>query len=245
MKEHILTIREPAKAVPSNKLSDGAITGNGDVTAVLAGSADRVHIYIGKADFWKADGVVEKGKLLGGPVPLGLVEILLPHLAYADYKVEQNIDKAYIKLDLTERGFGASLKITACAEENTFIFELDRSHPMVSASIALLPLEGNDAINISGSEQDVIYSIRGFDAPELRFPSYGICALRQISRTVGDGRERIVWALTVRTNHDTAAYKRQAIEYVRDLDGRACDKLLKDHAAWWQRFWRTTRRATA
>lgn len=170
-------------------------------------------------------------------MPLGLVEILLPHLAYADYKVEQNIDKAYIKLDFTEKGFGASLTITACATENTFILELDRSHPMVSASISLLPLEGNDAIVDLGSEKDVTYSIRGFDAPELRFPSYGICALRQISRTVGNGTERIVWALTVRSNHDTAAYKYQAIEYVRDLDYRACKKLLKDHVVWWQRFW--------
>ena len=58
MKEHVLTICEPAKATPSNRLPDGAITGNGDITAVLAGSADRVHFYFGKADFWKADGRV-------------------------------------------------------------------------------------------------------------------------------------------------------------------------------------------
>lgn len=36
MNKHILTIREPAKATPSTKLSDGTITGNGDITAVYA-----------------------------------------------------------------------------------------------------------------------------------------------------------------------------------------------------------------
>ena len=244
MKEHVLTICEPAKATPSNGLPDGAITGNGDITAVLAGSADRVRIYISKADFWKADGRVytksegyTEAVGFGGLAPLGLVEILLPHLAYADYRVEQNLDEAAIKLDLTEKGFDASLTITACAEENTFIFELDRSHPMVSASIALLPIEGNEAITESGSEQDVTYSIRGFDTPACRFPSYGICALRQISRSVANGRERIVWALSVCTNHDTAAYRRQAIERAKALSACDCERLLEKHAAWWQRFW--------
>ena len=40
----------------SEALPDGAFTGNGDLTAVLAGTADRIRIHIGKADFWKADG---------------------------------------------------------------------------------------------------------------------------------------------------------------------------------------------
>ncbi|MBQ4042404.1 MAG: hypothetical protein IJD06_00290, partial [Clostridia bacterium] len=45
------------------------------------------------------------------------------------------------------------------------------------------------------------------------------------------------WAITVRTNHDTAAYEHQAIERVRDLDETTCQKLLTEHRAWWQSFW--------
>ena len=56
MKEHILKILRPAAETPSRVLPDGAFTGNGDLTAVLAGTADRIRIHIGKADFWKADG---------------------------------------------------------------------------------------------------------------------------------------------------------------------------------------------
>ena len=236
MKEHVFTIVQPAKETPSAALPDGAITGNGDVTAILAGTADRVRIYIGKADFWKADGRVYT-EHRGGISPLGLVEILLPNLAYADYRAEQNLDEGYIALHLTEGRFTANLKITVCAEENTVIFELDRTHPAVSASFALIPVEGCEAVTDRGTVGDVIYTIRGFDTPDCRFPSFGICAVKQISRTVSEGRERIVWAMAVSTNHDSAAYKSQAIERVGIMRERDGQKLLEAHRAWWQSFW--------
>jgi len=89
--------------------------------------------------------------------------------------------------------------------------ELERSYPAVSASVTLTPREGSDAICETGTDGDVTYAIRGFDSPEYRFPTYGICAMRPVYRTVLEGRERALWAITVRTNHDTAAYRRQAI----------------------------------
>ena len=183
MKKHIIDIFQPAVGTPSKALPDGAIAGNGDLTVVLAGSADRVRIHIGKADFWKADGRVYTEDR-GGIAPLGLAEILLPQFAYAEYKAEQNLDEACITLHLTEGKRTANLKITVCAEENTILLALDRTHPVVSASISLLPLEGSDAVAETGSVGNVRYAIRGFDTPECRFPSYGICALKQISRTV-------------------------------------------------------------
>lgn len=234
--QHILTIRQPAKETPSKVLPDGAVTGNGDVTAVLAGSADRVRIYIGKADFWKADGRVYT-EHRGGLAPLGMVEILLPQLAYADYEAEQNMDEAYIRLKLNAGKLSANVKITVCADENTVFIELDRTYPMVSVSADLIAIEGSEAVTNSGWVKDVRYSVRGFDTPECRFPTYGICAMRQISRTVWDGKERILWAIHVCTNHDTAAYRSQAVESVHVLDEAACDRLLKCHSQWWKHFW--------
>ena len=236
MSKHVFIINKPAEATPATALPDGAITGNGDVTVTLAGTADRVRLYIGKADFWKADGRVYTENR-GGIAPLGLAELLLPQLAYAEYRAEQDIDEAKISLFLSAEGLSAHLDITVCAEENTILIELDRTHPAVSASLSLLPLAGSYAVVSEGGEKDVSYTVRGFDTPECRFPSYGVCALRMISRSVSEGRERILWAITVRTNHDTAAYRSQAIERVRDLDEAGCRKLLAAHAAWWKNFW--------
>ena len=135
MSKHVLTILEPAKATPAQCLPDGAITGNGDVSVVLAGTADRIRLHISKADFWKSDGRVSQGPL-GGIAPMAIAELLLPQLAYAEYKAEQNLDEAYISLSLKEGNLSANLKVTVCAVENTVLVELDRTHPAVSVSFS-------------------------------------------------------------------------------------------------------------
>lgn len=236
MSKHVLTILEPAKATPAQCLPDGAITGNGDVSVVLAGTADRIRLHISKADFWKSNGRVSQGPL-GGIAPMAIAELLLPQLAYAEYKAEQNLDEAYISLSLKEGNLSANLKVTVCAVENTVLVELDRTHPAVSVSFSIAPVEGADAVTDCGEFKDVRYALRGFDTDECRFPTFGICALRQISRVRTPGRERIVWSISVCTNHDTAAYKHQAIERARSINEGTCRKLWTEHAQWWTDFW--------
>ena len=236
MYEHKLIIRHPVREASSTALPDGAITGNGDVTVVLGGTADRVLLHIGKADFWKADGRAYAGQT-GGISPLCTAELLLPHLAYADYEAVQDMDNSHIRLTLTAGNISAALTVTVCAEKNIVLLELKRTYPIVSVSASLFPREGCEAICEQGTDGDVTYAVRGFDTPACRFPTYGICAMRCISRTVSDGQERILWAVTVCTNHDSAAYKRQAIEAVRVLDTSDCKKLLAGHEVWWKNFW--------
>ena len=236
MSRHVLKIPHPAQTVPSVTLPDGAFTGNGDLNAVLGGSADRVRIYIGKADFWKADGRVYVAER-GGLAPLGLAELLLPQLAYAEYEAEQDLDGASVSLHLKDGRLRADLRITVCAEENTILVELEKTHPSVSASLTLLPLEGCEAEVSGGREGEVAFMERGFDTPACRFPTRGICALKRISRTVSDGKEKILWAICAGTNHDTAAYHAQTVERAAALDGEACGRLLAAHAAWWKDFW--------
>lgn len=236
MTQHRFIIRHPVKETPRTALPDGAVTGNGDVTVTLGGTPDRVRLYIGKADFWKADGRVYVEER-GGISPLCTAEILLPHMAYADYEATQDLDHARIDLALTAGKTSANLQVTVCAEENTILVELDRTYPAVSASISLTPRRGCESVTEQGTDGEATYAIRGFDTPECRFPTFGICAMKPIYRRAANGRERILWAITVRTNHDTAAYKRQAIEYNRMLDEGACQKLMAAHDAWWSGFW--------
>ncbi len=240
MKQHVLAIHDPVKEIPSKSVTDGAITGNGDVTLVLGGTRDRVQVYVSKSDFWKSDGRFYKEER-GGLMPMGMVEFLLPHLAYADYQVEQNLDECYIVLTLTEKNFSAKLKITVCAEENVVLFELDKDYPMLSTSVSFIPIQGTEDVVECGEERDVSYLIRGFDTPECRFPTYGICALRRISREVCEGRERITWAMSVLSNHNTAAWRHQAIETVLAMEASDCQRLFSEHEAWWKQFWAKSR----
>jgi len=237
MSEHVIWINEPAKNTPARILPDGAFTGNGDLAAVLAGTADRIRIHVCKTDFWKSDGRVGPEGVCGGTAPVGVIQILLPQLAYASYRVEQNLDLAYIKLHLEDRCFSADMKLTVCAGENTMIIELERTFPAVSASVRLIPCEGFESVSRTGETNGISFMERGFDTPECRYPTYCMCALKTVSRSVLNGRERIVWAVNVRTNHETAAYDSQSVERVADIDSKECTRLLAEHEKWWARFW--------
>ena len=236
MSEHILTSDKPAKKIPSNVLPDGMITGNGDVTVVLAGTADRVKLYIGKLDFWNADGRCNTENR-GGTAPLALVEILLPQLAYGEYRSSQDMDNAFISLFIKDGKLTCDMRVTACAEENTVIIELEKTFPAVSSSLSFIPLTGSGAFTETGEKDGVLYTVRGFDAPECRYPTYGICAVKQIKREVSDGKERIVWALNVCTNHDSAAYKAQTLEKTAVMNEYDVSGFLSDHKEHWKRFW--------
>ena len=119
--KHILTTSKPAQKTPSQVLPDGMITGNGDVSVILSGGADRIRLYIGKNDFWKADGRVYT-EHRGGLAPLALAEILLPHLAYAEYEASQDMDNANITLSLNVKNLFSQLFVrSAEAAEWRFV----------------------------------------------------------------------------------------------------------------------------
>ncbi|MBO5213324.1 MAG: hypothetical protein J6B86_00960 [Clostridia bacterium] len=234
--KHQFTINSPSEKVPGKVFPDGAISGNGDLSVVWGGTTDRVRLYLGKCDFWKADGNALQ-PIRGGVEPLGIIEILLPQFPHAPYRVEQDMDHARLTGYYQYKHFDATLTVTVCACENTVLLELDRTFPGLSASLNLLPLEGNEAAVETGEMGDMHYSLRGFDTENTDFPTFGMCACREISRICENGRERIRWAVCVGTNHDTAAYRKQTPLRLSVIDNKGFEERLNAHDRWWQDFW--------
>ena len=86
---HKHIIREKSKSIPSKRMPDGAVLGNGDLSAIWAGRPDRVELYIAKVDFWNAD---ERLNVPFGPSPIGIVDIRMPYFAYSPYYVDLAFD---------------------------------------------------------------------------------------------------------------------------------------------------------
>ncbi len=232
--KHIAVIRELPKNTPSTVLPDGAVTGNGDLALVWAGQPDRTRLYISKADFWKGE---EDDYGTGGISPIGMIEILLPQLAYAPYHVEQNMDEGYVEAQFAIEGFDARIRTTVCATENMILIELDRTWPGLSVSCELHCIEGCGARyekTVCGGVQSIL---RAFDDPELFFPTIGIAAMKEVRRVRENGRENILWAVSVATNHDSAACRSKVFAELDGTDERYCMELLKRHTQWWKDFW--------
>ena len=82
------TFSSPPKLVPTRKVVDGPIIGNGDVGVVVSGSPEKQRFWISKNDFWKAKPVYPNA----GPRPIGGIEIDIPALQGGSYQVDQILD---------------------------------------------------------------------------------------------------------------------------------------------------------
>ena len=239
--KHIYTINEKPKKIPTVTMADGAITGNGDVSVTWGGSSDRIHLYISKSDFWKGTGHRKPGEghsvYGGGYSPLGIVEILMPHLAYAPYHVEQRIDEAVLEGNFVDGEMDAKITVTVCATENTILLELDRTCPGLSVSAELTTIEGNEAICEKVSMGNIQYITRSFEEEELHFETKGIAVMKEVSCVRQNGREKKRWSIHICTNHDLATYHPQAIAAAEVMDDARYNALSLAHSDWWKRFW--------
>ena len=78
----------PPALVPTRKVVDGPIIGNGDIGVVLSGPPSKQRFWISKNDFWKAKPVYPNS----GPRPVGGIEIDIPALYGGSYYVEQILE---------------------------------------------------------------------------------------------------------------------------------------------------------
>ena len=230
---HIYKINKPCENTPNTTMPDGAITGNGDLGIVWGGTADRVQLYMSKVDFWKAN---PKNKS-GGTVPLGKIEILMPYMAFSPFYVEQDLDKAQLRGYFSSDGLDAKITVSVCATENTILLEIDSACPGLSTSVDLSVIEGFDSVCEKMIMGNMQYITRSFEGPELYFPTAGIAVQKEISRVRANGREVTRWTIHVCTNHDSAAYRQQAICSASATDNAVYEKLLKSHNDWWKDFW--------
>lgn len=215
-------------------MPDGAITGNGDLSVIWGGTCDRIQLYVGKSDFWKGSSYIADG---GGHSPLGIIELLLPHMAYAPYHVEQDMDNCLLTGYFVEGRFEAKLTVAVCATENVILLELEHSFPGISASVNLVALSENNAVCKKIDMGNLSYVTRSFEGPDLFFPTTGIMVLKEINRTHKGERCITRWTVHVCTNHDSAAYCENALSASKVADNNDFDRLLKSHSDWWNRYW--------
>lgn len=232
---HKHIINEKAKIIPTGRLPDGAVTGNGDLSVTWGGRPDRVELYIAKADFWHAD---QRLGVPNGPSPIGIVDIRMPYFAYSPYCVEENMDECKLVAKYTAKGFDATLTVIVHAIDNTILIEEDRTFPGLSTSMVLANMgEQEYCKNENYTVGDTQCISRTFDDENTYFTSSAFAAFRKVSHVRENGRERIRYAITVATNHDIASYKNTAMERLLIIDDGEFDAMVKTHERWWKDFW--------
>ena len=181
---HTTVMTSPPQIVPSGRVVDGPILGNGDLGIAIGGPPEEQGFYFGKNDFWSRQQV---------PMSVGGLKISIPGLAGASYRQEQDIANAEVRGAFTKGGQTVRMRTWAAATENLAVTEIGlEGGSALEASVALFPeattLRDNDkSINIAREQggnarwyfEGLIDEVQLFDRA---LPEAGIKALTRLER---------------------------------------------------------------
>ncbi len=126
----------PPTDVPSRGMTGGPLEGNGNVGVVLGGPPDHCTLYFGRDDFWS----VLRGRIM----PVGSLQISIPALHGATYRVREDIGPADLRGVFKSGHRELEIKSWVAATSNMVVLSLtNRSTVAVRASADLRGPWGN------------------------------------------------------------------------------------------------------
>ncbi|HEY1165440.1 MAG TPA: trehalose hydrolase, partial [Chitinophaga sp.] len=221
--------------VPTAKVPDAPLAGNGDIGLTFAGSPDHLKLYFGKNDFWRAYPVYPGG---GIALPGGL-DIIINALQGAQYEAQQAPRRAEIKAAFSKPGIKVNVNAWVAAMHNTVVLELT-STKACDIKLQLWSPEGNTGIVTQGTTGDVTWVTRSFEnSPLLEWPCHVAMAMKVFpaGATLQAGQTRTI-TVTLYTNQDKARWKEAAIRDAAAMNTAKIASMRKAHLQWWSDLWK-------
>ena len=227
----------PPKQVPSPKVVDGPIIGNGDVGVVISGEPELQRLWISKNDFWKAKRLYPNGS----PCLLGGMDIRIPSLAGGSYYCEQRLYEAEIYSRFETAESIVMMRSWVSAINNILLIELSSQGMPVPVHVELWAQSGHESISEKGQEGRVHWVTRRFTGSDLDWPTQGSMAMTCLPDTgtefVLEDGQQIVIAVSIATNHDSSDYLGEAISSAANVSKDSLHLTRLAHEQWWNQFW--------
>jgi hypothetical protein len=229
--------RPPGK-VPTNKVVDGPILGNGDVGVVISGGPEAQRFWISKCDFWKAKPGNHRG---GGPKVIGGLDLRIPALAGAAYHAEQILHEPEIRSAFRTADSSVAMRCWVAASEDLLVIELTSKGKAVTIEAKPWVKAGDESTTAQGTWKDVQWITRAYTGADLDWPTEAALAVRCLETglnafTLKPGRT-ITIAVAIRTSHDTKTHLDDARRRVAQLSRDEIESIRGAHVKWWRGFW--------
>jgi hypothetical protein len=127
---HKVVFEQAPKRIPSNGSTDAPLLGNGDFLAALGGPAEMLQFYLSKADLWEI-------RPDAGPRGLGRVDLALPSMKGASYRVTQDLLHATTTGSFEKDGVTLTVESAVAATENILWVTLSATGGEVKGSALL------------------------------------------------------------------------------------------------------------
>ena len=227
--KHTLVITKRPERTGVGSVPDGAVCGNGDLTAVLGSSGSGVRIWLGKSDLWCASA--DAGE--GGVRPLAYVDINIPASLYAHYRAEQRMDEGQMAF-ICRNGFSCiEAEITVPATRNAALIRLRWSDNFDAPPVRLTVSQsvGGEATQFSSG--DIAGARIDYSDADYAFSTRAAAAIRKIC----SGKSSADYLLTVATESDDPDYISSSVDFLRRADEAVAARLIAENKEAWEKFW--------
>lgn len=227
----------PPEQTPSFKIVDGPITGNGDIGLTLSGEPEHQTYWISKNDFWKSGPHFKQC----GPSVIGGIDIVIDDIKGSNYYVEQHLYEPKLLSTFDIDNNTVNINARVAATDNLIILQMEVTDKPVSVGLKLWVKDDYGSETDSGQQDNIIWATRKFNTEELLYPSAAIIAVTCTEQEQGsfilEPGDPVTIIASVVTNHESATYKRDALDKLTDISMEDVDKLINEHNKWWASFW--------
>lgn len=224
--KHTVIITEPPERSGKYAIPDGALCGNGDMSAILGSSENGLRVYLAKCDLWMAN---EHRDEKGGIKPLGYVDFEIPKALYKNYYVEQRMDEGELYCRFADENQFIEITIFVCAVQNDAFFTLSASDEDLLTEPKFYAFScGEDSLN-TFSENDISGFTRVFDNDKLRFSCSVTAGIRSFSRNQ--------YIISSATSFDSDTFTDDVIFHLEKFDEKSYDNAKNAHINWWKEFY--------
>ena len=229
---------EPPQKIPTNKVVDGPLLGNGDVGVVLSGAPEAQRFWISKCDFWKAKPGDHKG---GGPKVIGGLDLRIPALAGASYRAEQILYEPEIRSTFRTADGSVEMSSWVAASEDLLVIKLIAKGKAVAVEAKLWTQTGDDSTTAIGTSKNVQWITRAYTGADLDWPTEAAIAMRCLETDRGEFTlepgHPITITVAIQTSHDAKTYLDDACARIAQLSHKKIESLRAAHVTWWRDFW--------
>ncbi|MHA4809080.1 glycosyl hydrolase family 95 catalytic domain-containing protein [Flavitalea flava] len=240
----------PPSKTPGRVAVDGPLLGNGSVAVVIAGEPEQQVYYLARNDFWR----LKSGYNESFPAVLGKLQIDIPLLKSASYKVQQDLYNATTITDFTKGDVSVHFQSEVAATKDWLIIEIkNNGKKSIEGKAALLlpqadqfyvnpPLENKfpDSTSSGNNEQGVQWIQRGF-INDVSIQTQAAAAIKIIGKSSNvfwlRTGEKIVMVCALSSNFKDPDCLQSVLKQAQHTSFQMVKNVRNDHQVWWRQFW--------
>lgn len=241
---------KPPARTPGTVSVDAPLLGNGSAAVAIAGLPEQQNYYLARNDFWRLKSAYNESF----PAVLGKLQINIPALKQASYRIEQDLYNAVTVSNFIKGETSVIIRSMVTATKDLLIIEVQNNGRLTVTGNAALLLPGDDQFNVKPplenkfpdttaqgrSIKGVQWIQRGF-IKDVDIPTTAEAACKisnQLSNEFVIKPEqsiRVVCALS--SNFKFSKSLSFVIQQVQEATTVEIEKVKQQHLLWWHHFW--------